>query len=140
MPRPLHVLIIDDDPDDTDFLVSAFCKYAAVTRFTTCQNGQEAIDCIQEARETGVCPDLAFLDLHMPGKSGLQTLTELRALPACRDFPIMVISTSLLAAEAERCREAGCTDYFIKPASLEGYDAIVAAAVGHLAERHAADS
>lgn len=140
MPRTLHVLIIDDDPDDADFLISAFRKHDVGIRFTICRSGQEAIDCIQQVRNAHNCPDLAFLDLHMPGKSGIQTLTELRALRACGEYPVMVISTSLHQSEAERCREAGCTDYFIKPTSLEDYDAIVAAAVRYVAERPSAQA
>lgn len=135
MTPSLHVLIIDDDSDDTDFLVAAFLKWNADTKFTTCRNGQEAIEHLQQAPKSSDCPHLAFLDMHMPGKSGIQTLIELRAIAGCGDYPLMVISTSLLQSEANRCREAGCTDFFIKPASIEGYDTIVAAAIRHVVQR-----
>lgn len=131
----LHVLVVDDDPDDVDFLTGAISKQLPGAEFTVCSTGQEALAFLQNAIAENQRPDLAFLDLHMPGVGGYQVLRELRAWDEWRDFPVMVISTSLLEAEVKRCHDAGCTEYFTKPVSLEGYDDIVAAAVGHVEVR-----
>lgn len=125
MTRPLHILIIDDDQDDTDFLMAAFSSRLPETLFTTVQNGQAALDLLLNITDPADCPDVAFLDLHMPGKSGYDVLKEIRAVEQCRDFPVMVISTSMLQSEIEKCKQAGCTGYFVKPASMEEYEHIV---------------
>lgn len=132
MKDPLHILIVDDDPDDTEFLSGAFSRQFPDVRFTTAQNGQEALDLLLKDGTDDDCPDVAFLDLHMPGMGGYQVLTALRDAEQCRKFPIMVISTSIQPSEKERCRQAGCTAYFTKPTSLGEYDDIVATTLLYL--------
>jgi CheY-like chemotaxis protein len=134
MDRQLHILIIDDDADDVGFLADAFIRALPQTRITVCQNGQEAIDFLANNLPVD-CPDLVFLDLYMPGKSGYEVLLEVKVLPDCEEYPIMAISTSVPSAEAERYREAGCAFYFDKPASLEAYDEIVAASLHYLSNK-----
>jgi len=128
-----YVLIIDDDPDDADFLMNAFTAHYPNSRFKLCRNGKEGIDFLLNDEEApDDCPELTFLDLHMPGKNGYDTLLELRRSGKCKDVPILIISTSLLPAEAEKCRAAGCTAYFSKPVSIQGYDDIVAKSMTYL--------
>lgn len=135
MSQPLYILIVDDDLDDTEFLIEAFRARFPDARFTHCKTGMAAISFLT-ALDTASdsCPDLTFLDLHMPGKTGFDTLVELKASGKCSAMPILIISTSLLDSEAERCRAAGCTDYFSKPVSFKEYDEIVSRSIAHLGQ------
>lgn len=132
MDRQLHIFIIDDDLDDVGFLADAFVKALPLTRITVCQNGQQAIDFLGSNIGKEDCPNLAFLDWHMPGKGGYEVLLELKAIAGCEDYPIIMLSTSIMPAEEARCRQAGCIAYFNKPNGLEGYDEIVTASLAHL--------
>lgn len=132
MNKQLHLLIIDDDEDDTAFLANAFANTLPQTKFTICRNGQQAIDFLRSNIGREDCPDLVFLDLHMPGKGGYEVLLELKAIPGCEDYRIIMLSTSIIPAEEARCRQAGCIAYFNKPSGLEGYDEIVTGSLAYL--------
>ncbi|HMF89884.1 MAG TPA: response regulator, partial [Candidatus Angelobacter sp.] len=57
-------------------------------------------------------PDIVFLDVEMPGKSGLQLLDELDELPN-------VIFTTAYQDYAVRAFEVSALDYLVKPISAE---------------------
>ena len=59
--------------------------------------------------------DLVFLDLVMPGMSGLELLAILKADAALRAVPVIVISGISETSGVIRCIEAGAEDYLNKP-------------------------
>ena len=66
-------------------------------------NGPEAIESIDRDR-----PDLVFLDVEMPGSSGLEVLSRIRHQPA-------VVFTTAHARHAVAAFELGALDYLLKP-------------------------
>jgi DNA-binding LytR/AlgR family response regulator len=78
------------------------------------KNGQEAIDAVQEHR-----PDLVFLDIHMPVKSGLDAAREIGE--ACHVVFITAYNQYAVAAF-----ESGAVDYVLKPAERERLEMTVA--------------
>jgi signal transduction histidine kinase/FixJ family two-component response regulator len=60
-------------------------------------------------------PDLILLDLHLPDIPGDEVLHRLRADPATREIPIVVVSADATDGRIRRLREAGATAYLTKP-------------------------
>jgi diguanylate cyclase (GGDEF)-like protein len=101
------VLVVDDDPATTDFLVQALTPFY---RTFSALSGEDAIGfCASHA------PDLVILDLHMPILDGLLTCKMLKAIPSMLNCPI-VFSTADTSTEQEiKCWDAGATDFVSKP-------------------------
>ena len=74
-------------------------------------DGSTAIAMVREQR-----PDLMFLDLNIPGMSGVDVLTEIKADPKMRDVRVIVITAT---GEEGRgyARSLGADEYFTKPFS-----------------------
>ena len=100
MPR---VLLVDDDPAilrllEVNFRMEGFVVDAAA-------HGEDAI-----AAATAARPDVAILDLMLPGMDGRQILAGLRAMPATADVPVVFLSARgpddapLDAGHASTCR------------------------------------
>ena len=64
---------------------------------------------------TAELPDIIFLDMNMPGKSGKECLREIRANPKFREIAIVIYSTSASAADLEDTFVAGANVYVKKP-------------------------
>jgi signal transduction histidine kinase/CheY-like chemotaxis protein len=60
-------------------------------------------------------PDLILLDLHLPDIPGDQVLHRLRADPATRSIPVIVVSADATPGQIRRLLEAGASDYLTKP-------------------------
>ncbi len=60
-------------------------------------------------------PDLIMLDLNMPKVPGFEALELLRAQPAGKDFPVIVVTAAGSPRDAQRGRELGAKEYIGKP-------------------------
>jgi len=73
-------------------------------------------------------PDLAmvFLDLNMPGMTGLEFLERRRQENLHPDIPVVLVTTESTAADESRGLEAGAWAYLRKPFTPEQLEALVA--------------
>lgn len=106
--RTLQVLVADDDP-----VVRK--TFSAVLEDKGHQvmlagDGLAALEMATTAR-----PDLIFLDIIMPHLDGLQTLEKLRAQPATREIPVVVVTARSDTATLISALEAGADDFLCKP-------------------------
>jgi CheY-like chemotaxis protein len=100
------VLLVDDDLDilrGTEFRLRA-AGYATLTA----HDGEQ---CVTTANEQ--LPDAIVLDVHMPGKDGLQALAELKKNEETRKIAVVMLSASVLDHRA--ALEAGASFFVKKP-------------------------
>lgn len=103
-----RILVVDD---------SKTCLFMEVTilrRFhfevATAADGQEGLE-----KALADPPDLVLMDVVMPRLTGFEACRQMRAHPALRDLPIILVTTR---GEDESVRTGfacGCTDYITKP-------------------------
>jgi two-component system chemotaxis response regulator CheY len=79
----------------------------------TANNGQQALDKLT----AGVKPDLIVTDINMPIMGGLAMIGKVRALPGCRFFPILTLTTESEASKRDEGRRLGATGWLVKPLS-----------------------
>ena len=101
------VLIVDDEPANVQVLGEALTGQCDV-RFTT-----RADDAVMLAARFNV--DLILLDLVMPDRSGFDVLAALKADPACRDTPVIIVTAMSDLLDEEAGLSAGAVDYITKP-------------------------
>ena len=66
-------------------------------------------------------PDLVILDLNLPRKTGLDVLEEIGHDHGLKRLPIVVFSSSALAADRRRSLDLGARAYVTKPFTYEGF-------------------
>lgn len=103
------VLVVEDEGAAQELLVSHLEE--AGYRVITVASGSEAV-----RAATDLQPDVITLDLLMPGKSGWQTLDELKKTPATAPIPVIIVS---VVEERKKGLSVGATDYLVKPVSKE---------------------
>jgi CheY-like chemotaxis protein len=106
--RPPTILCIDDDR-----IVLSFCSDALERegyRALVASDGPTGIEIATRER-----PDLILLDVMMPGMTGLEVCRRLRAQPALRETPIVVLTASDDSDLGGKARDAGATSALRKP-------------------------
>lgn len=124
MPKPLRVVLADDERPARRFLVNLLKTFPDVEIVGEAANGQEALDLIEQTR-----PALALLDLQMPELDGLDTARLLKAGAAP-----MVAFVTAYDEFAVQAFELNAVDYLLKPVERER----LAATLGRAREREAA--
>lgn len=104
------VLVADDDRDIRD-LVTFKLESAGFTVIAA-SDGDEAFERIVTSR-----PDLAVLDVMMPGRSGTQVLQQVREHPQVGRTRIILLTAKAQEADVEAGFLLGADDYVVKPFS-----------------------
>ena len=107
MSSQLTAIIVDDEPLARDELAYLLKDFPEIEVLAAVSNGMEALDLIHKLE-----PDLAFLDVQMPGLDGLSVVRRLRAQGG--ELPYFIFSTAFdqYAVEAFRLE---ALDYVLKP-------------------------
>lgn len=111
------VLVSDDDMNVR--LLTRQCLEAEGMTVVEAADGQQALEVFLRER-----PDLIFLDVEMPGLSGLEVCRRIRETPLGESIPIMIVTGSDDRESIDEGFEAGATQYKTKPVnwSLLGRD------------------
>lgn len=111
----VNILVAEDDRDHFLLLEEAIESTLPRYRISHTRDGRELLQKIEE-QDT---PDMIFLDLNLPKKSGLDCLIEIRQRKALEATPVVIYSTSSDFEDIDLCYKAGCTLYLVKPPSFK---------------------
>lgn len=114
------IVLADDDEDDHILFRDVIQQVSATLHLTTVNDGLELTDLLKH-----YLPDLMFLDLDMPNKTGLECLVEIRSNPQLKGLPVIVFSSTSRPANIATAYEMGADLFLIKPSTyIELVDAI----------------
>ena len=112
------ILIVEDNEKnrklERDLLL--YHGYRVVEAIT----GEEGLRLAQETP-----PALILMDIQLPGISGIEALTRLRAEPATRAIPVMAVTASAMTHDRQKILDAGFDGYQSKPISVKEFVAAV---------------
>ena len=83
---------------------------ASVSSAAWAADGQQAMSAIATTKV-----DLVITDLNMPVMDGLTLIRKLRAIPAHRTLPILMLTTEADESKKAEGRAAGATGWIVKP-------------------------
>ncbi|MBB5211062.1 ATP-binding protein [Microbulbifer hydrolyticus] len=107
----ISALIFEDNALNQT-LMQAFCDDLGVNA-TFVANGREGITLARKLR-----PQLIFMDVQMPGLSGLEATREIRQIPEIRNTPIIGLSAAAFSEQRNAALDAGMNEYLTKPIVL----------------------
>jgi DNA-binding response OmpR family regulator len=106
-----RIIIVDDDEIIAEIVGEAL--EAAGHMVSAVHDGTTAMATI-----AGSEPDLLILDYNLPGRTGMDILREVRALPHAANIPIMMVTGRAGRLLMARAQLTGANDYMVKPFEL----------------------
>ncbi len=104
------ILVVEDQEDNRwilrDLLTSSGYELVEAG------DGEQALVMAERQR-----PDLILMDVQIPLIDGYEVTRRLKADPALRDIPIIVVTSYALSGDESKARAAGCNGYVSKPYS-----------------------
>ncbi len=123
-PRPLRVLIVEDNPADAELVREFILETGLDVKITTVDDGQKAIDLFQRINDrTEESPDLILLDLNIPKRNGHQVLEFIRRHDG--NIKVLIYSGSRSPDDMRKAKENKADGYLIKPMTVEEIDEVV---------------
>jgi len=106
--RGAHLLLVEDNAVNQELAVELLSNAGA--RVDVANNGVEALDKVQQTHY-----DAVLMDCQMPLMDGYEATRRIRTDARFRELPIIAMTASVMAADRERCINAGMNDHVAKP-------------------------
>lgn len=110
--RSLRVLVVDDEAD-VRHLVAAHLKRCG-HKVLLAEDASQGIDIAMQEK-----PDLAIVDIMMPGMNGYQMTQALRETPITQDLPVIVLTARAGGADRAHALRVGADSFIQKPFDLQ---------------------
>jgi CheY-like chemotaxis protein len=125
--HPVHVLVVEDNVEDSDLIIEAFREANRSARFTVAEDGDEALAFLRRegAHLAAPRPDLIILDLNLPRRPGHEVLAQLKADPELRRIPVVVLTTSAAEQDVLTSYALHANCYITKPLDLDAFLGVV---------------
>ncbi len=113
------ILVVDDNRDNRELVVKVLRKHGYLV--IEAVDGEEALNLA-----VAELPDLILMDISLPGLDGYEATRRLKALPACREIPVIALTAHAMKGDREKALAAGCCDHITKPISIRELPAQIA--------------
>lgn len=119
MNRTQHALLVEDSADDAELMLAALAEYCDAERVVIARDGEEALDYLyrrgRHADRLAGNPVLILLDIKMPKMDGLEVLRVIKADPALRTIPVVMLTSSREERDLTSSYRLGTNGYVVKP-------------------------
>ena len=125
--RPIEILLVEDNPGDARLTIEAMREAKMRNRMHVVEDGVEAMAFLRRQGRYGEAPrpDLILLDLNLPRKDGREVLAEVKADPALKRIPVVILTTSRAEEDVLRAYDLHANCYVTKPVDLAQFMKIV---------------
>jgi two-component system, chemotaxis family, response regulator Rcp1 len=119
----MDILIVENDPAAARLTKEAFSEVGLKEGVRSLPDGEEALAYLRREGEHAAHPhpDVIFLDLHLPKKSGFEVLAEIKSNPRLKLTPVVVVSGSDDPNEVREAYELHASCYIRKPNDLHHF-------------------
>ncbi len=104
-----NILLVEDHPPSRDYIERVFARRCQV-RLHSVESVDNAIAWLENSR-----PQLILLALNFPERPGEDLVSHVKADPRLNDIPIIVTTIDPSPQRAQKLKEMGVADYFLKP-------------------------
>ncbi|MCK9386899.1 MAG: response regulator [Sulfuritalea sp.] len=123
------ILLAEDNPQDAELILEALADNKLANRVTLVRDGVEALEYLRSegkyaTRKPGI-PAVVVLDIKMPRMDGIEVLRAIRADPALKLVPVVMLTSSREEQDLIRSYSLGSNAYVVKPVKFaEFIDAV----------------
>ena len=119
------ILLAEDNADDAELTLEALRDNNLINEIVTTRDGAETLDYLYKrnayAARPGGNPLFILLDLKMPKVDGLEVLRQVKADPALRAIPVVMLTSSREEEDLVRSYHLGVNAYVVKPVEFREF-------------------
>ena len=120
---PIEILLVEPNPGDSRLFEENFRDAKLLNTIHTVSDGEAALDFLAQHGEYAdeSRPDIVLLEPQLPGKSGIDVLSELKNEPELDEIPVIVLTSSDAGEKVVRAHDLEADTYLQKPVEPEEF-------------------
>jgi CheY-like chemotaxis protein len=121
--QPMEILLVEDNEDDILLEREALAEAQLVNLMHVVRDGEEAMAFLRREGKyhNAQRPGLILLDINMPKKNGFEVLNEIKADPALKHMPVVMLTTSDSEADIVKSYAKGACSFITKPMDFDKF-------------------
>lgn len=125
--RPIRVLLVEDSPTDLLMTREALERSKVLLELHVVEDGVKTMEFLRRTGKyaTAPRPDFILLDLNLPRKDGREVLAEIKADPALRPIPVVVLTTSKAEEDIARAYGSYANCFITKPVGFANFNEVM---------------
>ena len=126
---PIDILLVEDNPGDIELTREALLEVKVLTNLFVVENGVQALDFLYRRNEytNSARPDIVFLDLNLPLKSGREVLEIIKSDDDLKRIPVVILTSSKAEEDIVRSYNLHANCYITKPLDFNQFAGVVKA-------------
>jgi DNA-binding response OmpR family regulator len=120
-----RILLVEDDPKDTELTMAALEEYNLSNEVVVASDGEEALDYLyyrgKFQRRSGENPAVMLLDLKLPKIDGFEVLQRVKADEKLKMIPVVVLTSSREERDMVESYKLGVNAYVVKPVDFHEF-------------------
>jgi CheY-like chemotaxis protein len=125
MPYLKKILLVEDNHMDVELTLAALAEHNLANEVVVLRDGAEALDYLFQrgsfANRPKGLPVVVLLDLKMPKVDGLEVLRQVKASPALKQVPVVMMTSSREEQDLVRSYDLGVNAYVVKPVDFQQF-------------------
>ncbi|MBP0903158.1 response regulator [Mariniflexile gromovii] len=122
-PNEISIYLADNDEEDCLFFKEALEELPLSSQLMSVNDGDELMQLLKDhlssqQEKKSKFPNVLFLDLNMPRKSGSECLSEIKSNNELKDIPIVIISSTLDRNAIDLLYDSGANYFIRKPSDF----------------------
>jgi CheY-like chemotaxis protein len=125
--RPIRILLVEDSPSDLLMTREALERSKVLLEIHSVEDGVKTMEFLRRSGKykDAPRPDLILLDLNLPKKDGREVLSEIKADPALRVIPVIVLTTSKADEDVTAAYQAHANCFITKPVGFANFNEVI---------------
>src|SRR6478735_1284768 len=115
MRMPKTVILLDDDPDEEYILLDGFAAAGFTVSLKQCCTLKSLLHSLDQTPDL---PDFLFLDINLPGETGLQALSQMRSVEKLTQLPVIMYSNAADPYTIDNSFEVGAFAFVQKTTTI----------------------
>ena len=125
----VNILMAEDDDGHAHLILERLSEAGIENQVTRFMDGKKAWEFLSmtgagEKREPGK-PYLLLLDIKMPRMDGMELLEKIKADPALKSLPVIMLTTNEDSDDIRKCYALGCNNYLTKPVAFDKFSQVI---------------
>lgn len=120
-----RILLVEDNERDQELTLAALEEFNIANEIDIANDGAEALDYLHRrgkfAGKVESLPVVVLLDLKMPRVDGLEVLKQMKADPALKQLPVVMLTSSREEADLVKSYSLGVNAYVVKPVDFQQF-------------------